>query len=262
MRQESPESRLHRTILYDDAIDLKELWQTSWQGKKTIALCVAISAIMSVTVVSLLPNIYRSEALLAPVESDSASGLTSLADQFGSFASVADISLGNGGNKSDFAIEVLKSRQFLTMFIKKHNILVPVCAAKEWDSESKQWVIDENIYDINGQKWVPTEYTRAGKGPSDWKAVKAFNEYLTVSQNKKNGFITVGLELYSPDEAQQWLVWLIEDLNSYMKYRDVSEAEKSIVYLKEQASKTSIADMQSVFYQLIEKQIQTTLQNF
>ncbi|MGU5528099.1 GNVR domain-containing protein [Aeromonas caviae] len=52
---------------------------------------------------------------------------------------------------------------------------------------------------------------------------------------------------------------MIDDLNSTMKQRDQEESKRNIAYLTEQLSKTSVADMQKVFYQLIEEQTKTLM---
>lgn len=44
----------------DDEIDLRELWETLWQGKLQIAGITAVFAIASVIIALMLPNIYRS----------------------------------------------------------------------------------------------------------------------------------------------------------------------------------------------------------
>ena len=49
------------------------------------------------------------------------------------------------------------------------------------------------------------------------------------------------------------------DLNTYMKNRDQKDATRNISYLKQQLDKTAVADMQTVFYQLIEQQTKTLM---
>ena len=77
--------------------------------------------------------------------------------------------------------------------------------------------------------------------------------------DKKSGLATVAVEYYSPQMAKQWVDWLVADLNQTMKERDLVEAERNISYLKEQLAKTSVADMQTVFYKLIEEQTKTQM---
>ena len=83
---------------YDDEIDLRELFSVLWEGKLTIALVTALSAVISVSVALNLPNKYTSEALLAPRAEGGAGGaLGQLASQYGGLASLAGINIGGLG---------------------------------------------------------------------------------------------------------------------------------------------------------------------
>ena len=80
-----------------------------------------------------------------------------------------------------------------------------------------------------------------------------------MSQDKQTGYVTVSIDHQSPVIAAQWVSWLIEDVNQAVKTQDVSEAQKSIEYLREQVSNTSLADLQAVFFDLIQSQTETVM---
>ena len=63
----------------------------------------------------------------------------------------------------------------------------------------------------------------------------------------------------SPVVAAQWVNWLIQDVNAAVKEQDVLEAEKSIEYLKQQVANTSLADLQAMFFELIQSQTETVM---
>jgi uncharacterized protein involved in exopolysaccharide biosynthesis len=248
------------TSVADDEIDLLELFKALWRGRWWICLTTIIGAGIAVAVAIGLPNIYRAEALLAPSAEQQGGGLGALAGQFGGLASLAGINLGGGGtDKTGIAIEVAKSRQFVTAFVRKHQLEVPLLAAIKADKRSGELIIDPEIYDGVAKKWV--REVPAGKSiePTDWELVKAFNAITSVSLDKKSGLATVAIDYYSPQLAKQWVDWLVADLNQTMKQRDVSDAERNIGYLKTQLAKTSVADMQTVFYKLIEEQTKTLM---
>lgn len=249
-----------QTQVADDEIDLLELFKALWRGKWWILLTTMIGGGIAVAVAIWLPNIYRAEALLAPSAEQQGGGLGALAGQFGGLASLAGINLGSGGtDKTGIAIEVAKSRQFVTEFVRKHQLEVPLLAATKADKGSGELIIDPEIYDSVVKKWV--REVPAGKSiePTDWELVKAFNSITSVSLDKKSGLATVAIEYYSPQLAKQWVDWLVADLNQTMKQRDVADAERNISYLKTQLAKTSVADMQTVFYKLIEEQTKTLM---
>ena len=72
--------------------------------------------------------------------------------------------------------------------------------------------------------------------------------------DKQTGFVTVSVEHYSPVVAKQWVDWLVQDINATVMRQDVNEAEQAIKYLNKQIAATSLADLQNVFFRLIEEQ--------
>ena len=245
----------------DDEIDLRELWNALWQGKVTIIAITSVFAIASVIIALMLPNIYRSEALLAPAEESQGGGLSALAGQFGGLASIAGINLSDGAtDPTVVAIETLKSRRFVKTFIDKHKLLVPLMASDGWNESDNTLQIDDDIYNSDSQEWVRDVSPPLQAKPSDTEAYKVFMEdILSVSQDKKSSLVRIGVEFYSPTLAKQWVDWLVTDLNDYMRAKDLNSANRTIDYLTKQLNSTSIADMQTIFYQLIEEQTKTIM---
>jgi len=242
--------------MQDEVINFGELWQTIWNGKLTIISISFVFAVLSVLFALSKPNIYRASVILTSASSEGKSGgLAALAGQFGGLASMAGINLGSGGDdKTKLALEVIKSRSFLERFIVNHNLLVPVMAANDWDVLSNHLILDENMYDEKNQKWVRDVKAPKVPKPSLWEAYTKFSKLLSISQEKKSAVIIINLEYFSPVLAQQWLDWLIADLNTLIRTQDTNETQASIDYLKQELKSIEVASMETVFYQLIEEQ--------
>lgn len=208
-----------------------------------------------------LPNIYKADALLAPAESSNGGGLSQMAGQLGGLASLAGVNLGSGEvSQTDLVVQVMKSRQFVEAFIDKHNLLVPLMAVKEWDLVRNELVIDEEYYNPDTEKWLREPHGLRGAKPTAQEAFSKFNkEVLSVSQNKESGLYTISVKHFSPYIAQQWVNWLVEDINQVMRERTIAETSQNLTYLNTQLEKTSIADMQSTFYKLIEEQTKSLM---
>ena len=58
----------HHSQIEDDEIDLRELFATIWAGKLLIIGITSLFAVLAVVYALMQPNIYRSEALLSPVQ--------------------------------------------------------------------------------------------------------------------------------------------------------------------------------------------------
>jgi uncharacterized protein involved in exopolysaccharide biosynthesis len=250
----------HHSDYADDEIDLRELFGVLWDGKWWIAGITAIASIISIVVALSLPNIYRSEALLAPASSSSG-GLGGLAKQYGGLASLAGISLPGGGSddKTALALEVMKSRRFIAEFIERHDLLVPLLASSGWDQSTGNLIIDNEIYDSTSKKWVRDVPPPKRPVPSLQQAYQKFGTLLSIAEDQKSGFISLSIKHYSPVVAQQWVVWLIEDINNTLREQDVTEAERSIAYLKQQVEATLLTDLQSMFFELIQSQTETIM---
>ena len=239
---------------YDDEIDLRELFGVLWAGKIKIIAITAVFAIASVIYSLSVPNQYKATALLAPAQSDGG-GLSGALGQLGGLASLAGVSLGGGeGGEAQIAQEIMKSWSYIESFIDDNNIAVEVYAAQGWSKGSNKLQINDDVYDSENNQWLVENETGVVGPPSSWKLFNAFSKLLTVSEDKKSGLVSVSIEYYSPQIAKQWVDMYVEAVNRFMQQRQVDKVTKNITYLQEQIEKTSIAEMQEVFYTIIEEQ--------
>lgn len=243
----------------DDEIDLRELFSAIWDGKVLIIAVTSVFAVLAVVYALLQPNIYRSEALLAPVQAgDSAS---SLASKFGGLASLAGVSLpGGGSDKTAFAIEYIKSRAFLKTFMQKHpDVLPELMAVEKWNAGNNTLSFDPEVYDAESGKWLREVVAPKQAKPSVQEAHKIFNQQLSVAQDKETSFVTLAIEHHSPYVAEKWVTWLVQDVNDALRDNDIAQAERSIAYLQSEINNTSLSEMRSSLFDLVQSQTQTIM---
>ncbi|MDP2573114.1 Wzz/FepE/Etk N-terminal domain-containing protein [Vibrio penaeicida] len=242
-------------VAENDEIDLRELFSALWKGKWVIILFTIVFAAGGVFYALSQPNTYKATAILAATSDNGKGGMAAMAAQFGGLASLAGINLGGGGtdNKA-MALAVLQSRQFINAFIHKHDLLVPLMASISWHKGSGELELDSELYDSTAKQWIRQVALEQSVIPTDWEAHKAFKEILSSSEDKISGLVSLSIAHYSPIIAQQWVELLIIDLNEWMKDKSLNETQRNIGYLEQQLKKTNIADMRTVFFQLIEEQ--------
>lgn len=244
----------------NNEINLKAFFSVIWKGKWLIIVITTLFVTASVVYAIKQPNIYKSEALLAPAEQEQAGGLAALAGQFGGLASLAGVNLGgSSSNKAQLAIEVLKSRKFTSGFIQKHNILPDLMAAKSWDLANNKVIYDEELFNLATKEWIREVKLPYKPEPSMQEAYKEFKKVISINTDKDSGMVTISVEHMSPSIAQQWVNWLIVDINQVMKKRDVLEANRSTEFLTNQIKQTKVADIRTVLYKLIEEQTKTIM---
>ena len=247
----------NKSLINEGEIDLLQLITELWNRKALIIFLTTIAAIISVLYSLSLPNIYRSQALLAPADSQS-QGMSSSLGGLSSIAGIAGISIpGTGDAKKTEAIAILNSHQFLEEFINSHNLVVPIMASKGWDKESNKLIYNEKLYDAQKNQWL----VKDGKDlkPSIQETVKKFRLMVSSSVDKKNGYLLIFADTYSPYISKQWVELLIVDINKYIMKADVERAEKSLEYLNSQINQTAIPELKQVVAQLIKKEQQTIM---
>lgn len=245
---------------YDDEIDLRELFGVLWGNKIKIIGITAVFAVVSVIYALSVPNQYKASALLAPAQQQSG-GLSGALGQLGGLASLAGVSIGGGeSSEAQVAQEIMKSWSFIEGFIADNDLAVEVYAAEGWSRESNQLKFDNDVYAVKTKTWL-VENDNIGRlgPPTSWQLFEKFSEMLAVSEDKKSGLISISIEYYSPQIAKQWLDLYISSINKHMQARQVVKVSNNIEYLEAQIEKTSITEMQEVFYTIIEEQIKSQM---
>lgn len=241
-------------------ISMGELVSELWKRKISICMISALTAVFAVVFSLRLPDIYKSTALLVPNEKEQANSLAGLASQFGGIASLAGVDLNSGNNNAALALEIVKSNVFLTYFIDKYQLKKELFASSGWVRETDTLLFDEDIYDINKKEWVREVKLPYLPEPNILEVIEKFKEEsLIISKDDETGVVYLSVLTVSPLMSQTIARNLVNELNVYMRERDIESAEKSIVYLQQAAQATKLSDMRSVFYQLIQQQVQTKM---
>lgn len=224
-----------RLYMEEDEINLLDYWHVIMKRKWMMFSLIFVVIIASVITSLSMPNVYRAEVVLAPVEQkDSNGGATSLLGYFSGLASIAGISLGGGNYEINLA--VLKSRTFIKKTVEDNN-LMPLLFPGEWDANKNAWI-----------------ETDPEKQPTLWDAYRLLDKIIAVSTDKKNNLTRVTLERKSPEQAASWLGLFIETLNKHLKEQAIKEAEANITYLTKQIEETPLLEMRQALYGVIAEQ--------
>ncbi|MCG7543695.1 Wzz/FepE/Etk N-terminal domain-containing protein [Pseudoalteromonas sp. MM17-2] len=244
-----------------DSAGLDGLFKAIWRGKWIIIATTFIAAVLAVVYAISLPNIYKSDVLLAPAEENTGGGMSALAGQFGGLATLAGMNLDSGGtDKTTIALEVLQSKSFIGDFVEKNNLKATLMATKGWDRSTDTLIYNEKMYDPDSKTWLRELSAPLTPEPSLLEVHDHFiKNNLVVEQDKISGLVRVLVKHYSPSVAKDLVEKLVNSLNKTMRTKDITEAQNSIDYLNGALEDTKIADMRTVFYQLIEKQQQTKM---
>ena len=240
--------------IYEDEVDLKELFLVLWEAKKLIILITSLFAMGSIIYSLTLPNYYRSEAVVSiagqSTNTGSLGGLSGL-------ASMAGISLSAGGeDKSIIAIKTIQSRSFLKHLISFEDVLSSIVAAKSYDLQSKKIQYDPEIYNEDKGEWVrKAERNRQAK-PSYLEIYSSYLDQVSVTKDKATNLVTISVEHISPMFAKELLELIIDQANELMRDRDLRESSDAIAFLNTEIPKSSLITMKEAINNLVQAQLE------
>jgi len=225
------------------------------EGKWIIVSLTAFVSIIGVIYSLLLPNIYESKAMLVPV--NSSSGISGALGSYSGLAGIAGISLPSGGDEGNSAkaIQKISSLSFFENNILPNIHLPDLMAVKSWNSKTNTLTFDDSIYDTNSNTWIRDYSYPQQQIPSAQESFEVFKTaHLSLSEDKKSGFITLAIKHQSPFIAKQWVELVINEVNTFYRQKDKSESEKAVSYLNQQISITGLSEIKQVIAQLLQEE--------
>ena len=235
---------------FNDEIDLLELFYVLLQGKWIIVSVTAFVSIIGVLYSLSLPNIYTSKALLVPV--NSSNGVSrALGGGYTGLAGLAGVNLSSGGDAGNSvkALEKISSLSFFENNILNNIFLPDLMAVQSWNSQTNILTHDESIYKIDSNTWVGGD-----SYPSVQRSFRAFNSHLSLSEDKKSGFINLSIKHQSPYIAKKWAELVVNEINIFYRQKDKSESEKAVSYLNQQISMTGLSEIKEALAQLLQEE--------
>lgn len=247
---------MNQNIQYhDDEIDLLELLSVIFKGKIIIALITFLCSIVALIYSLSLPNIYKSEALLVPSESNYSS--SSNIESYNGISQLAGINFSsqNAQSNSSKAIEKLHTLSFFEKNILPNIFLPELMAYKSWDSEKNLSTFNNEIYDEDKNQWIRKTSFPLKMIPSAQESFKMFHsKHLEIDKDKKVGFIKISIKHQSPYIAKNWVQLIVDEINKYYREKDKSEAERAFKYLSTQISKTNYAEIKAAISLILQKE--------
>ena len=248
----------NNSIVYDDAINLYELFIVLWKRKFLIIFITFLSGLFSIQYSLSLPNIYTSSVLLSPASQQEGGG--GMLGKYSGMASLAGISLPSASaNKSTEAIARISSFEFFDKFIYPNILIQDLIAVKKWNPQQNTLKYNEEIFDSINGKWVRKVSFPLAVNPSSQEAYKTFKKIMTISQDNKTSFISISIKHQSPFIAKEWVQKIITEINKSMRDDDKNKAIKSINFLNSQFEKINYEEIKKSISSLQQEQMKALM---
>lgn len=243
------------SIYYEDDFSISDLIEIFKKAKSLILSTTIFFFLVSSIYIFLQPNHYASSALLSIVDDSEAggSGFQDIASRYGGLASLAGVAVSTDRNsKSALVIATLTSRDFFKHLVNIPEIYPNLVAAQSYDPDSKILTLDKKIYNTEKMEWVN------GK-PSILAAHLDFLESMTVSKDKKNGFVYLTYKHISPEFSLKMVNTIISEVNNLIRQQHLEESRKSISYLNDALKNTVEIATKSSITTLLDAQLKVQM---
>ena len=235
----------------NDAIRIIKL---IFNKKITITTITLISMLLSLAFALSLPNIYKSEALLAPANQEES--LSSRLGELSSLSGFPGLNIGySNDKKSTEAIERIQSFHFFSGHILPFIKLEDLIAVKAWNTQNDEVMYKKNIFDKSSNTWIRDVSYPLKKIPSAQEAYKVYLDILTVNLDKNTSFVSIAIEHQSPKLAQDWVDIIVRQINQVMRDIDYQLAKKHIDYLIEAENTIKVQSVKESISRLLESQM-------
>jgi hypothetical protein len=243
---------------YVSGVNLQELFLVLW-NRKLLIFSISMAFSLLANLYSLqLPNIYKSEALLAPADQDKSS--SSFLGRYSGMAGLAGLTIPSAsGDKTIEAVEIIKSHDFFANYFLPLISLEDLMAVKSWEKISNKINYDPKLFDSESGKWIRKTSFPLSKKPSSQEAFEVYKTLMNISKDKKTSFITLSIKHHSPYIAQEWVQIIIKEINRSMRTKEKELVSNSIIFLNQQANKVNYEEVKQAILSLQQEQVKSLM---
>ena len=216
-----------------ERVNVLHYWDILKRGKLLMAGVTLGFAALGAGAAFVIEPVYESTVTM--ISADRGDANLDIGGSLQGLAGLAQIDLssivGGGGVKQE-ALAILKSRGFVSRFIKQKN-LMPV-------------LFDKEDFAVRNPEKIPTLQD----------AYEEFSEdILDIREDIVEKTIRLRIYWKDPTAGADWANSLVAEINSHMRKDTIEETRKSIAYLEQVLPNTEIIQVQQAIYKLIQTQI-------
>ena len=208
-------------ILEDNIIDFRLLFQVLLDKKLYIVFLTSLFMISGLGSSFLFNKLYTSEISLYPAKKDLMQGL-------GQFQSLAmNLGMNSAKNDQDFNIpDVVKSRLIANKVINQ-----------DWNTKSGTQISLIDLWGMNQPTWFGIiNSNKVDSGFTKEKAIKKFNDRISVTEDRLSGLIKISANLEDPLVASEVANYIGDQVQFYIQKENSAQSTKEKVFISERLS--------------------------
>lgn len=235
--------------MHEQEIDLMELAQKVWKGRKLIFRVCGIAAVVGLIAAFSIPREYSASAMLAPEVTSKSGGASGM----GALAAMAGINLPSGGGKDaimpDLYPDIVSSIPFLTGLFEvevksKNSAIDTTLYAYMLDDQKSAWWSTVMGLPFKTLGWVMSLFKEKEEDtirqlnpfqltPKEMAVVNALQKRISVSVDKKLWVTTIHVTMQDPLIAATLTDTVMKRLQEYVTEYRTNKARYDLEYTED-----------------------------
>lgn len=226
-----------------------------WSQRVPLITIILVLSCVVLFLLSRMSDVYRSEALLIPM--NDYSSMHGFKRGGSEFSYLNGISIGSDINRADLIVEILRSRLFVENFLQKYSLFEAIYSVGNWDSQLDRSQLKFGGYE--SERWESLLGGRKRNGSTRAEDYNKFTRNLSVVMQVESGFLRIAYQHPSPHFARATVGNLINEVNRHIRNRDLRQTVKNIRYLNHEIDNPAFAALRPVLFNLLVEQTELAM---
>jgi len=235
------------SYLQDTPVELKELFNILWKGKKPIIIIASVFFAVAAIYALNQADLYKSSASMSVIQMGSGGNTITTSITFSGLA------VEKKGVKGPRYVNTVRSRAFFKHLIEVDKDFLPaLMVAERYDKKSKTLIYNSDLYDVVNKKWLVAK-------PHYLTAYKEYMKRMVIGFHQERYIIDISLDHISPVAAKEMVESVIFEADSLLRKLDLQASSEALTYLTTAIPQQQQLALRGAMNDMIMNQLETQM---
>ena len=228
-------------------LQLKELFNILWKGKKAIIIIASVFFAVAAMHALNKPDLYKSSASMSVIKMGSGGNVITTSISF------SGLSVEEKGVKGPRYVNTVRSRAFFKHLIEVDEDFLPaLMVAERYDKKSEKLIYNSDVYDVVNKKWLVEK-------PHYLDAYLYYISKMVIGFHQERNIIDISITHISPVAAKDMVESIIFEADQMLRTLDLEASSEALAYLTTAIPKQQQLALRGAMNDMIMNQLETQM---
>ena len=235
------------SYLQDTPVELKELFNILWKGKKPIIIIASVFFAVAAIYALNQADLYKSSASMSVIKMGSGGNTITTSITFSGLA------VAEKGVKGPRYVNTVRSRAFFKHLIEVDEDFLPaLMVAERYDKKSEKLIYNSDVYDVVNKKWLVEK-------PHYLDAYLYYISKMVIGFHQERNIIDISITHISPVAAKDMVESIIFEADQMLRTLDLEASSEALAYLTTAIPKQQQLALRGAMNDMIMNQLETQM---